>query len=69
MGSTLKSKPRDKAETFAEEYCELLSLNIGPITRNDIIRAFVTGFKVGEMSQSNKDLLELVQYEPDGEDA
>lgn len=64
-----KSKSRDKAETFAEEYCDLLSLNIGPITRNDIIRAFVTGFRVGEMSQSNKDLLELVQYEPDGEDA
>lgn len=65
----MKNKCRDKAETFAEEYCELLSLNIGPITRNDIIRAFVTGFKVGEMSQSNKDLLELVQYQPDGEDA
>jgi len=65
----LKSKLCEKAETFAEEYCELLSLNIGPITRNDIIRAFVTGFKVGEMSQSNKDLLELVQYEPNGEDA
>ena len=65
----MKSKLCEKAETFAEEYCELLSLNIGPITRNDIIRAFVTGFKVGEMSQSNKDLLELVQYEPNGEDA
>ena len=62
-------KPVDRAEQFAEEYCEILNLNIGPISRNDVVRAFITGYRCGEMAEANKDLLELAEYDPDSEDA
>lgn len=65
-------KDKDKfsiEEQYAEEYCDLLRLNIGPISRNDIVRAFITGWRAGELHQASKELEQLVEYNPEDEDA
>lgn len=68
MGSMSKNKP-DPAEEYAEEYCDLLRLNFGPITRNDVVRAFITGFRAGEIHQANRGLDVLIEYEPEDADS
>jgi hypothetical protein len=63
-----KSKP-DPAEEYAEEYCDLLRLNFGPITRNDVVRAFITGFRAGEIHQADRGLQTLIEYDPETDDS
>jgi hypothetical protein len=61
----MQNDKKSIADEYAEQYAELIRLDIGPVTKQDIIRAFITGFNTGEVHATFNAAIDELETEGD----